>query len=364
MPSPQFRRRKGFVGSSRVFERIQGASFPMLESITEFHDRRHYGDTFHNDRMSYSSSWNIPMLRTLVLQDCLPHSLPSLANVTTFDANFSSSGDLGCMLGILLGMKSLSSFRIDVPGIGNFDMENMAKLSAPENTVLGTVKKLTVCYALSHSMKANSNDFQCLHAVLSKLYFPNTTDATFEGSTGRTDFDSSKRLVLLHLLLRCISDQGRFPKAVICTIVVDRGTSQASTPQPTPFPMHFSDGLEHLRFTCNTPLSFSEKDVTKVEPTLRTLTLGINPDPNYDTSATMRWVRWIIGCLRRQGGWGTFRELQLLKQVHRNVYEYEYEYKTSVPQDETLAWCKSDHVFSGIRRRSQSIEYEYESDWS
>jgi len=29
---------KGFVGSSSVFERIQGSSFPILESITEFHN--------------------------------------------------------------------------------------------------------------------------------------------------------------------------------------------------------------------------------------------------------------------------------------------------------------------------------------
>jgi len=334
---------KGFVGSSNVFKRLEGASFPMLESITELHDDWNSIDR----RMGYSSSWSTPVLHTLVLRDCLPHSLSSLANISTFDTKLLIGDDLISLLSMLLEMKSLSDLRIDVFGIIVRPLANHRRdLLALENIVLRSVRKLTVCHAYSHAADDSSDEFRFLQIVLSKLYFPTATHLIFKGF----GTDRSQRTVLRHRLLRRISDQDRFPKAVSCDIFVNGG---ASIFEHTKLPTCFPANLENLTFACNTSLSFSEEDYPDVEPTLsrlRTLTLALNPDPHHDTTATMRWVLWLVDCLQTNGCWDTFQKLRLFRRVWRDGKDA-FEDETIIPRDKIVAWCKSYHKFPGFVRR-------------
>lgn len=215
--------------------------------------------------------------------------------------------------------------------------------------------KLTFRFAHEQASRGNQDGRRILQAILSKLYCPNVTTLTFDASRNNpgANYYSGNGPLLFHQFFSGISN--RFPKVVKYNIVVSKAASDFDTSEPTSLPMHFpADDFEHLSFISDTPLSFPDADAQKTVPMLwrlRTLTLGVNPLPNYDTSAAIDWVRWLIGHLRSQGDWDAFEKLVLLKYVRKDDI---YEYEKTVYRDEIDTWCKSRYVFPELQppRRS------------
>lgn len=353
-----------FVGSSTFIGSIPNASFPILESLTDNHWN---SDRFSDRQMLYSVTWNTPFLRTLDLYDCIPQSLVSLATITTFKITLSNSSLLVDMLKSLSKTMSLRDVYIDI--LNMTDLQEELIPPTLDNIVLGSVTRFTLCYALPPA--AGDNDgFQPLHAMLSKLFFPNATSVVLNGSRTNFGTSDSQRFLHLHRLLRWLSEQNRFPKAVNCEVIV-WGDGLDETILPGNLPVV----LENLTFTCNTLLSFPESEAwttSPVSPKLRTLTLKLEVDPptrrryyfQVGKSAATCWVQWLVQVLRAHGGWDTFETL-FVQKLSESYGEDDNECERAFPRDKVDAWCKTGKVFPRTLRYLQNkecrIRDEYDS---
>ncbi|KLO09636.1 hypothetical protein SCHPADRAFT_558832 [Schizopora paradoxa] len=330
----EYNKADGFSGSTELFESIQGSLFPMLQLIEEF--QNHAGGENFDRSMAYASTWNTPLLTTLILADCLPRSLLSVTSITKFHVLLFSLNDAVKMLDLLGGMQSVSNLLINVSYFYFFvDGEEMeANLVAHKVVVLENVKDFEFCFGSMHAANA---DRYFLRTFLSKLHVPNAINVFMKGLKTKVRDNSVRRSegrLRLHQLLSGIAAGS--PKIANLDISVERNPTRLNTV----LPRHFPPGLEDLKFTCNSNLQFFQKELDAQDGVpelgkLRTLTLGVNSE--CDTSAVKRWVPWLVSRLKLCGGWGSFEELVLFEY---DVDLEDYVFEETIPRDDILGWCK------------------------
>ncbi len=86
---------RGYAGSSRIFKRMQGTSYPILESVTGFHDRWNNCESLSNRRMDFLSSWNVPSYTSVFPIRCHLQQ-PSPLSTSVFPTVLISSGSSVC----------------------------------------------------------------------------------------------------------------------------------------------------------------------------------------------------------------------------------------------------------------------------
>ncbi|KLO09635.1 hypothetical protein SCHPADRAFT_1000146 [Schizopora paradoxa] len=352
---------EGFSGSTEIFEAVEGALFPMLETIAEYHYQIDEDGSYRD--MPYVTSWNAPALSTLILCDCLPCSnLPIASSIKTFHVELYALSDVVQTLDLLNEMQCLNELYIDVADYQWYKATMDDEFIERSPIVLEDVKKYTFCFASHHAADEKEGDLERLRVIFSKVQVPNATHVRLEGrKTGNHRYLSRYKSYPLNLH-RLLSDlPARFPNVVSCEISISRDIN--SSTHSTTFPLQFPSGLEEFKFTSNTSLSFPEAEAAEAVRelrNLRNLILGLNS--LHYTNAAKDWVRWMVDNVKLHGGWQSFDRLMLLKCEEREDDDI-YEYEDLILRDEVLEWCDK---YNGVPKRDSNHTYGesgYDSDW-
>ncbi len=328
---------RDFNGSSGALESAKNVSAPNLEKIVEI---RLDDESSIDRRMEFYSSWNMPMLRKLVLLECLPLSLPDLTAITYLEVVLSDSYHNATLFNlnkVLSRTPSLWILIIHVPDLTQ--VENEEGISTWSNITLNNVRTFSVSFSPFQISIEYAHNLITLRTFFSKLYFPNATDLGIEyiGLCRKLEYINTRDILSL------LSDERRVPRlrslhVNICMKRLLTGPKGLFSSIPTGLPA----GLESLTFTCNTHLTMENYDLKeKVKlPQLRTLILDVARYRHDDSAALARWVLWLVGSLRIEGGWDTFRGLQFLERDWSNN-RIGPESGTFIPRDEVDVWCNA-----------------------
>ncbi len=114
-------------------------------------------------------------------------------------------------------------------------------------------------------------------------------------------------------------------------------------------PTDLAPGLEHLVFTCNTPLFIYDAMFDFVRgaqlSNLRSLMLDFTHHGPDDTIAIARWMYWLVRNHQHGDGWNEFQGMHLVEHKLACVGDHvEPVYRIFIPRDDIVAWCESNGV--------------------